>query len=587
MLLLIIFAFLAGIVTVLSPCILPVLPIVLSSAVGGGKKRPFGIIAGFVISFTFFTLFLSSIVTATHIPSDSLRTFSVIVIAVFGASLLIPQFQVWTEKAFSRLSGLIPVGKQGSGFGSGFIIGVSLGLLWTPCVGPILASVISLALTGSVSGSAIFITLAYSLGTAIPMFAILYGGRSLLQKVPWLLSRSGQIQKVFGFIMIITAIGIFYNLDRKFQTYILTVFPQYGAGLTKIEDNAAVRDQLQKFSPSTSSGQNTAGKTTVDLLDQGTPAPEFIPGGQWFNVEGKVGLGGIEGKGGLELKQLRGKVVLVDFWTYTCINCIRTLPYIKDWYAKYKDKGFVVIGVHTPEFAFEKESQNVQQAIKDFGIEYPVVQDNDYATWRAYDNHYWPAKYFIDKNGNIRKTHFGEGDYDESEQIIQQLLKETGQTVDNQIHNKTYTVETQTPETYVGFDRLQYSASPEQVQVNVSQTYSAPKHLPNSSFAYIGSWMIGNERAMPTKGSSLLFNFSAKDVYLVMRPKKTGVLGKITVTLDGKPVGQFAGADSKTGTVVVNQDRLYKLIHLPLSGDHLLQLKFLDDNLELYAFTFG
>jgi cytochrome c biogenesis protein CcdA/thiol-disulfide isomerase/thioredoxin len=575
MLLLILFAFLAGIVTILSPCILPILPIVLSSSVGGGKKRPIGIIIGFILSFTFFTLFLSSIVNALHIPADSLRIFSVVVIALFGASLLIPQVQVMIERVFSRLSGVLPMGNKGgkeSGVVSGVIIGLSLGLLWTPCVGPILASVISLALTGSVSSSAILITLAYALGTAIPMFIVLVSGRRLFERVPWLLSRSGQIQKVFGVIMIFTALGIFFNLDRKFQTYILTVFPQYGTGLTKVEDNAAVRDQLKLFGTDEADMQ---GKTTADLQKTGPPAPDFIAGGTWYNSQPLI------------LKELRGKVVLVDFWTYTCINCIRTLPYIKDWYAKYKDKGFVVVGVHTPEFAFEKEARNVQQAIKDFGITYPVMQDNDYATWRAYDNHYWPAKYFIDKNGRIRATHFGEGEYDESERIIQELLAETGQKVDAKIHNPSYTVETQTPETYVGFERLQYSVSPERIVSNVESTYSAPAVIPGNSFAYVGEWTVGDELAMPTKGSSLLFNFHAKDVYLVMRPKNVGVAGVITVTLDGQKAGEFLGDDNKSGIMTVDKDRLYKIIHLPTAGDHLLKLEFLDDNLELYAFTFG
>jgi cytochrome c biogenesis protein CcdA len=225
-LLLILFSFIAGFVTILSPCILPILPIVLSGSLNGGHRRPIGIVVGFVLSFTLFTLFLSAIVKATGLSPDLLRSVSVIIILFFGAALLLPNFQVLMEKLFTRLAGSVS-GKvsQGSGFWSGILLGLSLGLVWTPCVGPIIASVITLAATSSVNGSAVLITLAYSIGTAIPMFAITYGGRKLLQKIPWLLRNTGNIQKVFGVLMILVAIGIFFNLDRKFQTAVLDKLP--------------------------------------------------------------------------------------------------------------------------------------------------------------------------------------------------------------------------------------------------------------------------------------------------------------------------------------------------------------------------
>src|SRR3990167_4831428 len=242
MLLLILFAFLAGIVTILSPCILPILPVVLAGSVGEGKRRPFGIVTGFVISFTVFTLFLTTIVKATGIPPDSLRLLSVLVIFTFGISLITPGFQAFIEKLFARLPHLPTTNR--SGFGGGLILGLGLGLLWTPCVGPILASVISLALTGTVTFSAFAITLAYSLGTAIPMFIVIYTGRSVLGRLqPY----SSFIQKTFGVLMILTAIAIYFNLDRKFQTYVLQVFPKYGAGLTQLEDNPGVKRQLDQL----------------------------------------------------------------------------------------------------------------------------------------------------------------------------------------------------------------------------------------------------------------------------------------------------------------------------------------------------
>ena len=387
MILLIAFAFLAGVITILSPCILPVLPIILTSSIGGvntGKSRPMGVVIGFILSFTFFTLFLSTIVRLSGISADTLRLISVFVIGGFGISLLVPQFQVLVERLFSKLAGFMPSSQGRTGFGGGLLIGFSVGLLWTPCVGPILASVISLAITGTVTFDAFLITLAYSLGTAIPMFLIMLGGQNVLRRVPWLLSNLGHIQKLFGVLMILTAIGIFFNVDRRFQTFVLNTFPQYGTGLTKFEDNELIRNQLDKKSGNEIKKEDL-GKPMFDLIEpKGVQAPEIIPGGAWFNTNP------------FTLKQLRGKVVVIDFWTYSCINCQRTLPYLRDWNEKYKDKGLVIIGIHAPEFEFEKNEKNVAQAIKYFNLTYPIVQDNDFATWRAYNNRFWPAKYFID-----------------------------------------------------------------------------------------------------------------------------------------------------------------------------------------------
>src|SRR3989339_1264536 len=299
MIILIAFAFLAGIVTILSPCILPIFPIILSSTIGGqntGKSRPMGVVIGFVLSFTFFTLFLSTIVRLSGISADALRLVSVLVIAGFGVSLLIPQFQVLLERLFSKLAGFIPNSQGKTGFGGGLLIGFSVGLLWTPCVGPILASVISLAITGTVTFDAFLITLAYSFGTSIPMFLIMHGGQNALRRIPWLLSNLGRIQKLFGILMIMTAIGIFFNVDRRFQTYILNTFPQYGAGLTKLEDNELVRNILDKKSGNEVESDDAAKFELDPKALKYAKAPEIIPGGFWFNSEP------------LTLQELRGKV---------------------------------------------------------------------------------------------------------------------------------------------------------------------------------------------------------------------------------------------------------------------------------------
>lgn len=575
MILLIAFSFLAGVVTVLSPCILPILPIILTSTIGGeniGKSRPLGVVAGFVFSFTFFTLFLSTIVNLSGIPADALRIFSIVVIAGFGVSLLVPQFQLLVERSFSRLASLTPNNQNRSGFGGGLLIGLSIGLLWTPCVGPILASVISLAITGTVTLDAFLITLAYSLGTAIPMLLIMLGGQNALRRVPWLVSNLGHIQKIFGVIMILTAIGIFFNLDRKFQTFVLNTFPQYGTGLTKIEDNSTVRDTLEEKSGNATQIEDV-GKPMFDMLtSKGTKAPDLVPGGTWFNSDP------------LTLEELKGKVVVIDFWTYSCINCQRTLPYLIDWNERYKDKGLVIIGVHAPEFEFEKSEKNVFQAIEDFHITYPVVQDNDFATWRAYNNRYWPAKYFIDKEGFIRYHHFGEGAYDESERIIQELLKETGVTdVSLDIDNPKYQINSNTPEMYLGHARIDHFASPESIRKNALGTYTAPKDLGNNQVAYEGSWYVTDEYANPQKGAKLYLNFDAKEVFLVMRTK--GAPANVTVYIDDK-LENF-GIDNKNGKVTVDKDTLYNLINLPTPGRHNLRLEFEDSNIEIFAFTFG
>lgn len=575
MFILVVFAFLAGIVTILSPCILPVLPIVLSSTIGGKKtgiSRPVGVVLGFIASFTFFTLFLSTIVKISGVSSSVLRTISVFVIAGFGISLLVPKFQILIEKIFSRLSGFLPRSNIQSGFAPGLLIGFSLGLLWTPCVGPILASVISLAITGTVTFDAFVITIAYSLGTAIPMFLIMIGGQNMLQKVPWLLSNTARIQKAFGILMIITAIGIYYNVDRKFQTYLLDIFPQYGVGLTKFEDNIIVKKELDKVDQE-KIDEIKLGKPMPDLNQpKGPIAPDLIPGGIWFNSKP------------LTIAELKGKVVIIDFWTYTCINCQRTFPYLKKWWENYKDKGLVIIGVHSPEFEFEKDKNNLSKAITDFGLTYPIVQDNDFATWRAYENNYWPAKYIIDKDGVIRYTHFGEGSYDETEKVIQDLLKETGaKDVSSEINNPTYQVQTKTPEIYLGFSLIDNFASSEPIKRNVLATYTSPTNLGSNQISYEGNWNVMEEYANPQKGAKLILNFESKEVFLVMRAK--GNSAKIKVYIDDKL--QYFGEDNKNGTVTIDSDRLYKLINLPGSSRHNLRIEFEDNNAELFAFTFG
>lgn len=571
----------------LSPCILPVLPIILSGSTVGGKKYPLGIVAGFIISFTVFTLFLTTLVNVTGISANFLRYLSIVIIFMFGLVLVVPKLKIYYEVLISKLqskmnkktdsSGEEEGKKKKAGFMGGFFVGTSLGLVWTPCVGPILASVIALALSGAVTSTAVLVTLSYATGTALPMMLIMYGGRGIFHKVPWLFNNLENIQKVFGILLIVVAIAIMFNLDRKFQVYILEKFPTYGTGLTQIEENTEVQKALQEvFNPKTINEEDM-GKPTFEMNESMyKSAPEIIPGGDWFNSDP------------LTIEGLKGKVVLIDFWTYSCINCIRTLPYIQSWHERYKDDGLVIIGVHTPEFEFEKDKNNVAKAIKDFGLTYPIVQDNNFATWRAYENHYWPAKYFIDKNGKIRDMHFGEGEYEESEQMIRDLLEETGSTVsEEKVQVADYDVYSKTPEIYLGYGRIMGFASAEKIAPDKNQSYTSPQKLNNNQVAYSGPFTVKEELANPLKDAELLLNFESKEVYLVMSPIEKGLTGKVEIYLDDKLAETSAGIDAVNNIVTVDTDKLYRLIMLDKPGRHQLTLKFLDDNTAVYAFTFG
>ena len=370
--------------------------------------------------------------------------------------------------------------------------------------------------------------------------------------------------------MILTALALYFQFDRKFQTWILETFPQYGTGLTRFEDNQFIQTQLQNLKQPMTSDIMTNDPNSYPL------APELILGGQWFNSPP------------LTLKELKGKVVLVDFWTYTCINCIRTLPYLRMWHEKYAAQGLIIIGVHSPEFEFEKNPDNLKKAIQDYGLKYPIMQDNNFATWNAYQNHYWPAKYLVDKDGRIRYTHFGEGNYNQTEAMIQTLLKETGVKVTSNIKNPDYQIYSRTPELYLGLNRIEYLVSPEKIIPNQPQTFTLPHEIPLHHFALEGKWTITNERAIPSMGSKLILNFESKDIFLVVRPRNPKQEGKIDVLLDGDPlVSPDCELCNNPVDIVINEDRLYELYKLSNPDQHTLTLEFLDSNLELYAFTFG
>ena len=598
MIVLLAFAFLSGVITILSPCILPVLPIVLSGGVGGGKARPFGVLAGFVVSFTAFTLALSAIVQALGIPVDALRIVAVVLIILFGVVMLVPwltlRFEMLTAR-IGRRSGSAVDPQKRNGFWSGVVVGLSLGLIWTPCVGPIMASVISLALTQHVDGGSVSITLAYTLGTSIPMLGVMLGGRALLNKVPALTKTAGSIQKVFGALMIVIGVAIGFGWDRQFQTFILRTLPGYGTGLTAIEKTAPVQSALKTRQPSPSNAMKAGSPAGTFQAPEVAPekgmlgdygaAPAFLSNGTWFNTEGLSAAPGQTSVGGsmpLNLDSLRGKVVVVDFWTYSCVNCVRTLPYLRAWYDAYRDKGLVIVGVHTPEFEFEKSSANVARAIHELGVTWPVVQDNDYVQWNAYANQYWPAHYFIDAKGRVRYFHFGEGEYDVSEKVIQSLLKEAGANVGGIVSRPDVQIETQTPETYLGYDRARGFASAVPPVADAPAEYKPARQPANGEWNLTGTWTVSPQYVLPAANGTLQLGFNARNVFLVVEPVDGN--GNISVFVDDKP--GMDTVDVKKGAVAPRESRMYQLVGLPAAGPHILRLE-VKGRLRLFAFTFG
>src|SRR3989338_4195563 len=402
MAILLFFAFLSGLVTILAPCIWPILPIVLSASATGGKKKPLGITLGILGSFGLFTLTIAYLVRLFPIDPEVFRYIAVFIIGALGIVMIVPALGSVLEGYVSRLSGRFSVkGNEQSGFFGGVVVGASLGIVWTPCAGPILGTIAALSATRSLNADIVLVTMVYLIGVGIPLFLFASGSRAMVTRSRILNKYTGQVQQIFGILMVLTAIAIYTGYDRTLQAKLLDTIPSYSQFLNDLEGSQTVRDELGRLKRK----ENVDQKETevemnfprADRLPKLRKAPELVGIHQWLNSEPQT------------LESLRGKVVLIDFWTYTCINCIRTLPHLKQWYETYKDDGFFIIGVHTPEFEFEKKTENVEMAIKQYGLTYPVAQDNNYSTWRAYDNHYWPAKYLIDAEGYIRYTHFGEG----------------------------------------------------------------------------------------------------------------------------------------------------------------------------------
>ncbi|HSR93273.1 MAG TPA: cytochrome c biogenesis protein DipZ [Solirubrobacterales bacterium] len=582
MVLLILFGFVAGAATALSPCVLPVLPIALSAGATGGRRRPLGIVAGLAVSFTFATVALVYAISALGLPDDLLRELAIFVLIAFGVTLMIPPLAARVEATMSRFAGRAGVKSGGEGFWSGTAVGASLGLVYAPCAGPILAGVITVSASQPFTVGRLAVALSYGIGSAAVLYFLMLGGR----RVTAPLARRGiGLQVAMGAVMVAVALAMLGNYDVKFQNTIAGDLPSFLVNPSKpLEDTAAARDALAEVrGPSGGLGEAIAEAAPMPVshgADSGLPvygpAPEFVDTQRWFNTPADRPL---------TLRSLRGRVVLVDFWTYSCINCLRTLPYLTAWDRRYRRDGLTIVGVHSPEFPFEKDAGNVEEAIERNGIEYPVAQDNDLATWSAYGNQYWPAEYFIDAQGRVRFAHFGEGSYGEKEKVIRELLAEAGKAAKGapaRVSAVAPSPGVTTPETYLGAARAERFTN--RMLSPGLHDFRPPPPPGANEFAYRGRWRIGFDSAT-AEGGTLDLSFGARRVYLVLG--SPGHSRRMRVLLDGRPIpNSLAGSDVHNGVVTVSAQRLYNLVDLPKVEHRTLRL-LPEAGVTGYAFTFG
>ena len=536
----------AGVITAISPCVFPVLPILFAGGVGGSRRKPYAIIAGLVTSFATFTLVATWLLDKLGLPQDFLRNLSIGLLFLLAAILIFPQFGVLVERPLARLSRRSP----GGDLGGGFVLGASLGLVFVPCGGPVIGAISANAARLHFGWETIVITVAYALGAAIPMLAVAVFGQRVTGRIR---GHALQLRRAFGVVMALAALAILFNSDQKLQTW----FPNYTHALQGIERSSTADKELAKLQgrgKARFTAQPTA--AAADLKDYGN-APDFAGISAWLNSKP------------LTISSLRGKVVLVDFWTYSCINCLRTLPHLEAWDARYRKDGLVIVGVHTPEFAFEHVVSNVRSAVHRLGVHYPVAIDDGYHTWDAYQNDAWPAEYLIDRNGHVREIRAGEGDYDGTEQKIRALLGMPGAQLAS-VKDRTPTHLT-TPESYLGWERLdRYAGST--IVPDRAYGYHFPAGLPLNDLAYSGIWKVERQRIDAVHAARLRLHFVAQNVYLVL-----GGTGRVKVLVDGKTVR----------TVPISGiSRLYTLLHYPQEREGQLELRF-TPGISAYAFTFG
>ena len=566
-------AFLGGVLTILSPCVLPVLPFAFARSDQPFAKSTLPLLLGMAMTFAAIAT-LAAVGGGWAVQLNSLgRTIALVVLALFGVALLSRRAADIFSRPFVAFGNRIvqaagnrnaPVVVQSA------LLGVAMGFLWAPCAGPILGLILTGAAISGPSSQTTILLFSYALGAVVSLaLAVLIGGR-VFAALKSSLGAGEWVRRGLGVAVLLAVAAIALGWD----TGVLTQ-------LSSSRTNRLEQALIDAMPGSTADAGNKSERPPEG------PLPALDGAVAWLNTPQ------------LTPQSLRGKVVLVDFWTYSCINCLRALPYVKAWHERYKDHGLVVIGVHTPEFAFEKNEGNVRRAVQDLAVAYPVALDNDYAIWRAFNNRYWPAHYFIDANGQIRGHHFGEGDYDESERLIRGLLQDAGQTnlpppvsavAGDGVQSAADNANIASPETYVGYGRAESFSSPGGFAQDASKEYAVPGELQRNQWALAGSWTVSPENArLDAAGGRISFRFHARDLHLVLGPGKAGHPIRFRVLLDGQTPDRDGGTDiDANGEGVVREQRLYQLIRQSDGvRDRTFTIEFLDAGAEAFAFTFG
>jgi cytochrome c biogenesis protein CcdA/thiol-disulfide isomerase/thioredoxin len=571
-------AFVGGVLTILSPCILPVLPFVFARADQPFRRSGLPLLVGMALTF-------SAVAVAAAFGGHWVvrlnqggRYLAMIIFLVLGVSLLFPSIAEALTRPLVRAGGKLQGGPSAeTGIGKSFVLGVSTGLLWAPCAGPILGLILTGAAIQGPGARSSFLLLSFALGAATSLGIALFAGNKVFSALKRSLSFQVWIRRGLGVAVIMGVVAIALGWD----TNLLTRF-------SFVDTSRAEEHLIDALHPDKAAAVLAASATEAQpTLDDEGPFPDLSGAVAWLNSPP------------LTSKSLKGKVVLIDFWTYSCINCLRALPYVEGWAAKYKDAGLVVIGVHTPEFAFEKERSNVEKAVRDLKVNYPVAIDSNYKIWQAFNNQYWPAHYFIDGKGRIRYHHFGEGEYSESERVIRELLKENGAQLaaseDIAVSGAGAeaapdTPNRRSPETYVGYHRAEHFASSEAIARDSKRAYTPQARLSLNQWALGGTWKVGAESAvLQTAPGKIIFRFHARDLHLVLGTTEDGRPVRFTVKLDGTAPGIDHGADvDNNGSGTVQDHRLYQLIRQKGAvEDRTFEIEFVDPGVQAFAFTFG
>ena len=561
-----ILVYVGGLLTIFAPCVLPVIPFIFAKSDQPFRRTGLPILLGMAATFTVLAC-IAAIGGAWLVQLNQYgRYVAMALLLVFGLALIFPAISERLMGPFVNLGGRLQdrADQQSSVKGS-LLLGVAVGFLWAPCAGPILGLVLAGTALNGVNLYSALLLLIFAAGAASSLGIALLAGSKVLGVLKKGFGIEEWLRKIMGIAVVLGVLSIAFGWDTRFLGQL--------AYFNTAKTEQALISQL-----------SSAKLNKTSLNNQ---MPSLAGATQWINSRP------------LTNEQLRGKVVLIDFWTYSCINCIRTLPYLKAWDAKYRDKGLVIIGVHAPEFAFEKVPANVRQAVSQFDLQYPIALDNNYSIWNGFHNQYWPAHYLVDANGVIRDEHFGEGDYEETERTIQALLKEANPnltTLDDKlavVRGSDATAPAAnmptSPETYIGYARQEGFSSPEGILKDEGRTYSMPRQLSMSDWALSGSWIIGSEAAsLQNPGGSIDYHFKGRDLHLVMGSKNNAPI-RFRVTLDGKAPLENHGSDiDAQGYGVLKQERLYQLIRLnQISSSHLFKIEFLDSGAKVFAFTFG